>query len=298
MIRQLDSTPDPDLPPLVEPVLNQSDEESTVWDSLTSEFRGSQGMGYAISFLIHLFVLALLAIPIVRHLQNDDGFTTIIENASDEDVRFDSLVDLSSSDEAPPEGIDDLLAEVFDPLAQDQRLIPDLSIDRKSRTESDSNEDGETGEGGGSRIAEPENAIKVGSFSVWYWPIEGTEPLTGEIKHGIPGAAPRVGQKYSIVIRFKVPGNKQFVRLNEYSGSVVGTDGYTQKIPEDAYFYRVSGDLVKARPSHRIPVIDGTAEILIRVPGALYANVKDSIRVHSRTLDEEQTVELTFKARK
>ncbi|MEW4488271.1 hypothetical protein AB1L42_09335 [Thalassoglobus sp. JC818] len=298
MIRQLDSTPDPDLPSLVEPVIEQPDEESNLWDSLVSEFRGSQGMGYAISFLLHLIVLAALAIPIVRHLQTDDGFTTIIENASNEDVRFDSLVDLSSTDEAPPEGLDEEIADIFDPLSNDQRLIPDLSIDRKTRTQGDLKESGETGEGGGSRIAEPENAIKIGSFSVWYWPIEGTEPLTGEVKHGVPGAAPRVGQKYSIVIRFKVPGNKQFVRLNEYSGSVVGTDGYTQRIPEDAYFYRVSGDLVKARPSHRIPVIDGTAEILIRVPGALYANVKDRIRVHSRTLDEEQSVELTFEARK
>jgi hypothetical protein len=78
---------------------------------------------------------------------------------------------------------------------------------------------------------------------------------------------------------------------------VVGTDGYRQKIPEDAWYFNTRGELVRARTGRQLPVINGTAELLIRVPGAATALVKDSIKVYSRTLDEEQTIELVFQPR-
>ena len=270
--------------------------KSSVWEQVTTQITGDEGAGVAFSLLIHAIVLALMAIPIINELEIEEEFTTLVDNAADDDMQFNAPIDTSSPVPDPAQASDQLQAQLLDPLATDKKLIPEIADANASSLDNDSNGTGASDNAQGARIAEPKNAIKAGNFSVWYWPIIGTMQGT-EIKHGIPGDAPRVRQHYSIVIRIKVPANRTFVRLNDFSGNVVGTDGYTQKIPDDAWFTRRNGEMVKARPSHRIPVIDGTAEIMIRVPGALYAQVRDTIDVRSRTLDDEQKVELIFEAR-
>lgn len=274
-------------------------EEQTWWQRAVDQFNGNEGAGYAISFLVHAVLLVLLAIPVFNSFEGDEGFTTLVDNPADDQVTFDAPLDTLVASPEEASSSEKFETKLFDPTSSYQQSIPQLQVDTDMSVKKEGDGTGADGTFGGGRIAEPENAIKVGSFSVWPWPIlSGRRPLNGEIRHGTPGEAPKARQDYSIVIRIKVPENKKFVRLSDYSGSVVGTDGYTQKIPDDAYYFRASGQLVKARANHRMPVIDGTAEILIKVPGAAFAEIKDTIKVYSRILDEEQEIELTFQARK
>lgn len=236
-----------------------------------------------------------MAIPIVPRLVEDNSFTTLVENATDEDVPLSAPIDTLSIEPEAPAAANQFASQLLDPFSQDRRLVPVLDTANNHSEDSNAEDDGVGNAGEGSRIPEPENAVKVGNFSVWNWPINGSM-IGPDIQHGVPGEAPKVGQHYSIVIRVKVPEDRTYVRLAEFSGSVIGTDGYEQKIPDDAWYYRRSGELVKARYTHRIPVIDGTAEIMIRVPGALRRAVKDTIHVRSRTIDEEETIELVFQS--
>ncbi len=274
-------------------------EEQTFWQKTVDQFNGNEGAGYAISFVVHAVLLVLLAIPVFNSFEADEGFTTLIDNPANDQVTFDAPLDTLIASPEEASSSEKFETKLFDPTSSYDQSIPQLKVATDTSVKSDGDGTGADGTFGGGRIAEPENAIKVGSFSVWPWPIlSGRRPLNGEIRHGTPGEAPKARQDYSIVIRIKVPDNKKFVRLSDYSGSVVGTDGYTQEIPRDAFYFRANGQLVKARASHRMPVIDGTAEILIRVPGAAFSEIKDTIKVYSRILDEEQKIELVFQARK
>ncbi len=273
-------------------------EERTWWQKTVDQFNGNEGAGYAISFVVHVILLILLAIPVFNSFEGDEGFTTLVDNPAVDQTIFDAPLDTLVASPEEASSSEKFESKLFDPTSSYQQAIPQLKVDTETSVKKDGDGTGADGTFGGGRIAEPENAIKVGSFSVWPWPIlSGKRPLNGEIRHGTPGDFPKARQDYSIVIRIKVPDEKKYVRLSDYSGSVIGTDGYTQKIPDDAYYFRANGQLVKARPSHRMPVIDGTAEILIEVPGAAFAEIKDTIKVYSRILDEEQTIELTFQAR-
>ena len=274
-------------------------EEKTFWQKTVDQFNGNEGAGYAISFVVHVILLILLMIPVFNSLQGEEGFTTLVDNPVQDEVLFDAPLDTLVASPEASSSEEKYETKLFDPTSNYERAIPQLNVSTDTSVKSEGNGTGADGTIGGGRTAEPKNAIKVGSFSVWPWPIlSGRVPGKGKIRHGIPGEFPKVRQSYHIVIRIKVPENKKFVRLSDYSGSVVGTDGYTKEIPDDASYFRASGQLVKARPNSRMPVIDGTAEILIFVPGAGFKDVRDTIKVYSRILDEEQTIELVFQARK
>ena len=270
-------------------------EDSAFWQRITVSVFGDEGAGFAFSFLIHTVVLAVMAIPVVPRLMEDRSFTTLVENATHEEAPLSAPIDTLSLDPEVAQSAEKFQSQLLDLESTDKQPIPVLSTDAQNSDNSEADDDGAGEAGQGSRIPEPENAVKAGNFSVWHWPIDGTMVGT-EIQHGVPGASPKVGQHYSIVIRVKVPEGRTYVRLAEFTGSVVGTDGYEQRIPNDAWFYRRNGEMVKAQFSHRIPVIDGTAEIMIRVPGALRRAVKDTITVRSRTIDEEETIELVFQS--
>lgn len=270
--------------------------EQPWWQQAVAQMQGNEGAGYAISFVAHLVLLMLLAIPIINSIDPEEGFTTLVENATEEHVVFDAPLDtlVAMPEESTAE--ETSLVELFDPISTYQETIPQLKVDAPTALKGEGAGTGSDGNFGGGRITEPENAVRAGNFSVWPWPILPGK-IGGQIRHGTPGDFPKVRQSYSIVIRVKVPQEKKYVRLSDFTGTVVGTDGYTQKIPEDAYFFRENGELIKAKANTRMPVIGGTAEILVQVPGAGFAEVKDTIRVYSRIVEEEQEIELIFKAR-
>ena len=107
------------------------------------------------------------------------------------------------------------------------------------------------------------------------------------------GDSPRPGQDYHIVIQVRMPANRNSYNIADLSGKVIGTDGYVQVLPLQAYFQDEQGRMVRAKLGRQLPIIDGVVQIIIRVPGA-EALVKDTIHVKSKLLRENQKLEIVF----
>lgn len=271
----------------------------TFWERFWNALNGDEGAGYALSFVVHVVLLSILSIPILRTVKDGATYTTIVQKQTEDQVVFDSPIDTRIDMPHRAGGSEETVQmALLNPESVSPNLIPELKTSTEAAVEGDDPGDGGTAEEGfgGMRIAEPKNAIRQGSFSVWPWPILGKK-LRGGYFHGEPGDFPKVFQNYHIVIRVRAPEGKRSVSLSDFSGMVVGTDKYRQKIPEDAWYFDTKGNFVRARTGRQIPVIEGTAELLIEVPGANEPNIRDSITVRFRPLDEEQTIELKFLAR-
>jgi len=281
--------------------------ERTYWVQVLEYLQGGGGLSLMISGILHAILLALLAIPVFQILKQEQVITSVVQGDSGDGLAIGDPggMELSLAQIEPPQGnpLQNLLIEG---PAQTISMLPSLNpSDLPSAPASGKGGKGKgmgTGFGdgmggtGGIRLIEPPNAIRAGSFSVWAWPIIGQD-IKGRLLHGEAGSSPAVLQPYHIVIRLKVPEGKKNVNLADFSGRVMGSDSYVQKIPQDAWFYNGSGDLVRARTGRSIPVINGTAELLIRVPGAGTVAVKDTITVSTRLTDEEQKIELQFQDR-
>lgn len=116
--------------------------------------------------------------------------------------------------------------------------------------------------------APPPNAVVQGSFTVYTIPSD-----------------PSPGQSYDIIIEVKLPAHVTSIDKNDLSGRVIGTDGYTQSIGSSA-------DVFDAQ-DQRFTFVPGRATLTVPVPGA-FDFVKDTIEVRSRTLNEGQTITITF----
>jgi hypothetical protein len=260
---------------------------------------GEEGAAYGLSFAVHMLLIALLAIPVFRAVQETEDFTTVVQAATDNSVAIDQSFDTEVALASPlaASGGSELQTNLLDTMSSTMMSLPEINPGDLPSIPGKEGKPGFGGEGvSGIRIAEPRNAVRAGNFSVWPWPISGND-VKGQVLHGLPGEAPKVFQDYHIVIRLRVPKGRRTVNLSDFSGEVVGSDQYYQKIPQDAWFFNANGDLIRARTGRALPVIDGTAELLIRVPGAGTPAIRDSITVYSRLLDEEQKIELTFRDR-
>ncbi|MCA8996243.1 MAG: hypothetical protein KDA80_04640 [Planctomycetaceae bacterium] len=268
------------------------------WRDFWNRLNGDEGAGFAMSFVVHLVLLGLMTIPVYRTFDEGVTYTTVVQQNDEENVQLDGPLDTLVDMPQPSSGAAaDLQSRILDLDSARTDYIPDLKIADTTSADGDGGREGSGDDGlSGLRTAAPENAIHKGSFSVWPWPIVGNL-LRGGVLHAEPGASPKVRQNYHIVIRIRVPEGTRSVSLRDFSGSVEGTDSYHQKIPEDAFYYNTRGQLVRASIERRIPVIDGTAELLIRVPGASLPSIRDTIVVKSDLLGEEQKIELQFEAR-
>ncbi len=285
--------PPPKVPPRVPDgrLQPQSAEEPTL--SLRERVRrwitGEQGAGYGISLVVHLFLLAILAIAGFKTLEQGPIFTTVVSAPFQDGAVGDFLnMELGEPLEAAGGGGIDAF-EPPDPLATKIGSIANIV-----RGGSGGGTGGGDGDGVGAGVAAgmrqfaPGNAVRKGSFAAWTTPIAeryGEKPE--------PGDSPRPGQPYLITIQLEVPRGRKTYLLKDLSGEVVGTDGYRQKIPDKAFVLSKDGKLT--RPQTTIRVVDGTVQIVIRVPGA-QALVKDTIEVASKLLKEEQTLELVFES--
>ena len=125
-------------------------------------------------------------------------------------------------------------------------------------------------------------AVTKGSFTAW------TEP-----------ANPKPFENYLIVIEIRLPEGTRAFRLNDLSGDVRGTDDYRQRIPYDAGAPMASAvstpeGLRRIRSSDQVDVVANKVQLVIKVPGAGRKLVRDTIRIRSRRLREEQELSLVF----
>lgn len=301
------SPPPSQVAPTAEEALERSE-----WVRFWESMNGPGGMSFLFSFFVHAILLGLLAIPVFEALNHQPVISSIIAGdgggggmlGEDAGGMALTLPEMKSADDS------NLLN---DALLEQTNLVPSLlpNLDPlmigapMSGSTSPTSGRGGVGQGGGTssgdgaggaggiRIIEPPNAVRAGSFTVFALPIIGSN-TTENVKHGPAGSSPAVSQPYHIVIRMKVPDGVKSVNLNDFSGRIDGTDSYTQKIPGDAWFYTPGGKLTRARSGRAIPVIEGTAELLIRVPGATIPLVRDTIKVACRLTKEEQEIQLEF----
>jgi hypothetical protein len=114
----------------------------------------------------------------------------------------------------------------------------------------------------------PPNAIVQGSFTVWADPPH-----------------PMEKQSYFIHVRVTLPASVTNYSKMDLSGTLVGTDGYSQTINDP-----VMGFITQK--FHFTPG-SGSAELVMLIPGALQG-INDKLQVTSRMLQESQTVLVHF----
>jgi hypothetical protein len=111
--------------------------------------------------------------------------------------------------------------------------------------------------GGGAKVA------RKGRFSAWTVPAD-----------------PEPGQNYIIVIQIELPENMKKLARKDLLGSlVIGTDGYKQFIPGNTRGF--------------LPGNEQQVQVAVSVPGAATL-VRDTIKIKSKALKEEQTLESEF----
>jgi hypothetical protein len=106
---------------------------------------------------------------------------------------------------------------------------------------------------------------RKGSFAAWTVPRD-----------------PNPGQNYVIVIQIQLPADiKKLPKKDLLGSTVVGTDGFRLEIPPPG--------------SSRgyLPGNDKEVQMVVLVPGAAQL-VRDTIKIKSKALKEEHTIEIEF----
>jgi len=244
--------------------------------------------GYGLSLIIHSMILAVMGLWMLPVILKNTDITTVVQSDAESPEPFADIEELTIDQSAGSEQVvQPQHTETVLPDADITRLQHDLLTD-VTAAETTGEGGAQSGSGSGIRLLEPNNAVRKGSFSAWTIPIAqrfGEKPQAGD--------SPRPGQAYFIVIQVQVPEGRRTYKVNDLSGKIVGTDGYQQLIPAQAFVQDKSGRVVRAQIGRLLPIIDGVVQILIQVPGA-DALVKDTVSVKSRSLDEQQTLELVF----
>jgi hypothetical protein len=113
----------------------------------------------------------------------------------------------------------------------------------------------------------PANAVTQGSFTVWTVPSD-----------------PVPNQEYKIVIDVEVPDSSNGYQWSDLTGTIVGTDGFRMTLSK-----KYSGKNGPVRYTQH----KGMPRLIVDIPGAS-KRVRDTIKVNSKVLDENQTIHIEF----
>jgi len=247
-------------------------------NKLFAQFVGFIGMGYGLSFIIHLIILMLCSIIIFEEVGGSPLVVTISSVAGEQvgvEDFLDAQIEVPEIEETADLPVDPSLLE--NPMADASLLKDGLGETASSKGGSD---DGAQG----LAIPIPSSGIVVtkGSFTAWTVPED-----------------PRPGQIYKIVIQVQLPENIERYKSSDLSGMVRGSDRYQQRIPWD---WRQSlptlklgpdNKLVRLKRNGRLPINKHRVQLVIQVPGAK-ALVRDTIVIRSKLLKEKQQLKIVF----
>lgn len=125
----------------------------------------------------------------------------------------------------------------------------------------------------------PANAVTKGSFTVWAVPPD-PQPL----------------EDYQIYLTATLPSNVASYQESDLSGTVNGTDGYSQQLSQSVK-HSGAGGVFNVTTLTTVPpqftVNGNVAELVIWVPGAS-AHVNDTVNVRSALLNESQSIQIQF----
>lgn len=250
--------------------------------------------GLMMTLLVHVGLLGAAALIGLSEMGRDQArlITVVTTDDNDDLGQFESVVSLDTpaADAAPPR---ETVAVQTEPLVPQPLDPTQIAVDPVPSAPLSVGIDGgsDASGGGGDRfkLPSPTNAVRRGAFAAW------TIPIAAPGEEVVPGQAPRVNQPYHIVIEIALPGTYRLYPLSDFYGRVVGTDGFKQEIPKrKTFYYNHRGQLVVASRLTKVPVRDGTVQLLVEVDGASVANTRDTITLRSRRLREEEQLVLTF----
>jgi hypothetical protein len=249
---------------------------------------GHESSGFLTSLLLHIAILLALAIPIVDEVRPGAPLALFVSQAArDEAVEFE-LIDTelrgrSRTDEPAPGP--PLVSVPLPRFTESVRQV----LTKPSEGGSGGEGLGVASTDGGAGTGLPKHAVQQGNFAAWWVPK--IERYGEKVE---PGQLPRVGQDYNIYVQVRLPADRKSFRIEDLSGEIVGTDGYKQLIPDRAWVVDEQGELTRAAGKPLLRVTQGVVQIVFKVQGAGKAGVRDTIRIKSRLLNEEQTLVLVF----
>lgn len=254
--------------PIIRPVAEE-EPELTRGERLIRWVRSSLFAGYLASFLLHATLMILLSIVLSEGMTGQDDFSTLWTQADSGPEKLELLnTELEMQAKSEPAEMDEL--PQFQTVETSLREAPPPDMAEKLQSSLDEQLGGEGGgEEGGEGLSVPQsgNAVTKGSFTAWTVPED-----------------PGEDEDYLIVIQIAVPERVRRYPVRDLSGLVTGTDGYRQKIPGSRRGF--------------LPKKDDRAQLVIPVPGARKLpngeRVRDTIRIRSRILEEQQTLEIEF----
>jgi hypothetical protein len=220
----------------------------------------SFGWGVAASAALHVVLVVVLSLIVLRgNLRPEWGVLSRFNTESgdaDLELPLDSHLDLDLASAPPLEFTSVAPTDGLEQvlLGASDRILG--AID--GQKEGDGQGDGSIG----MNVRPPSTAVTKGSFTVW------TDPED-----------PNPGQNYDIVIQVKLPSSVKTYRLRDLEGNVRGTDRYFKAIQYPS--------------TERRTVQDGVVQVRVQIPGAAVL-VRDTIKIRSQLLKEEQTIEIVF----
>ena len=255
--------------------------------------RKDEAAGYTMSFVLHLIVMLALTVTFVVEVRPGSPRTVTISTETDsrsaplEQSPLEIVVDEPSGENAAAQG----LAMLAGAIVHDDGTLPAWQSELTHSGAAGTGTSTGSPQPTGTPFELPKNAVQAGSFAAWWIPK--VERYGEKVE---PGQLPRVGQEYRIYVQIRVPEDRPVLKVEDLSGEIVGTDGYKQLIPDRAWVPDDDGNLVRAAGARSfLHARDGAVEIVFKVQGAGKAGIRDTIRIRSRLLNEEQVLTLEFK---
>lgn len=234
---------------------------------LRRRWLGKDALGsYAISIGMHVIVALLLSLVVFHQEITDLGINTLFAGQSD-DLQSDALDDsaifqIDTSGGQTGEDLNAMLSAnaVSTALGPSTLQAPEIAGAAFGEGEGEGDKVGDGLSLGGFQMPEGgKGVVKKGSFAAWTVPND-----------------PAPGEDYKIIIQVRYKGRIQKMPSGDITGSVIGTDKYRLMISP-----------------HTSEVIPEASQVVVHIPGAA-ARVRDTIRVYSAILRENQRLEIVF----
>ena len=236
--------------------------------------------GYAGSLVLHGVVTLVLSLILLDPIVGERTLALVLQRNDVASLEFDQplqSVQVMATARSEPR------ADHVEQTVERARVVVDRGVEDSvlSWAENFDGVEPAFGAGGLLKVPAKGRVVKRGSFAAWTVPLD-----------------PEPEKEYTIVIQVKLPATLRRYRASDLSGIVQGSDRYVQTIPWDGRWPNVTltvrgGRLVVVKKKDHLPVRNGIAQLLIRVPPAEKL-VRDTIRIRSRLLKEEQTLEIVF----
>lgn len=254
--------------PAILPAVQADNPEQLQWhEVLRRRWLGKDALGsYAISMVMHIVAALLLSLVVFHEEIANLGINTLFAEQSD-DLTGDALDDsaifqIDTSGGQTGEDLDAMLSAnaISTALGPSALQAPEVAGAVIGEGDGEGSKVGEGLSLGGFQMPEGgKGVVKKGSFAAWTVPED-----------------PAPGEDYKIIIQVRYKSRNQKMPTGDISGSVIGTDKYRLMISP-----------------HTSEIIPEANQVVVNIPGAA-ARVRDTIRVYSAILRENQRLEIVF----